>query len=409
MAEACVVLDPRGDFVGWMAAQGGQANFVQAMAQELGISDYDALLACSEDAQVRAELLTLARQRLPFAFYAVLRRLVRAISPTAQVTLCASDGGATGGLISNPGSPTRPWLGGLVEVLVLTMSRLSQELSLSAERLCSLDASMTTGTGAGNSNADDSGKREGTTEAWIEEQTAQNEVAVAFQAQQADGDQSYCHVKMETSDVLTHRQADTAVATPEPTATWETSEVQGVTVVAQVAEATQLVVQPATMAQAAFGGRLRQNYRSDGTARPFGCEVCGQSFRHNCQLRIHRRIHAGERPYVCSVCGKAFSQAGHLLYHSRTHTGERPFVCETCGRGFSQSSNLNRHRRTHRASATSTSNSPGQASVPSVNLTTVTPTMAPTQTITITIPSPSPAPASPNPTSIIPTAPDPTL
>ena len=102
---------------------------------------------------MRAELLTLARQRLPFAFYAVLRRLVRAISPTAQVTLCASDGGVTTGLISNPGSPTRPWLGGLVEVLVLTMSRLSQELSLSAERLCSLDASMTAGTGPGNSNA----------------------------------------------------------------------------------------------------------------------------------------------------------------------------------------------------------------------------------------------------------------
>ena len=52
MAECCTLLDPRGDFAGWLAAQGGQASFAQAMAQELGISDYDELLACSEDPQV---------------------------------------------------------------------------------------------------------------------------------------------------------------------------------------------------------------------------------------------------------------------------------------------------------------------------------------------------------------------
>ena len=52
MADCCVTPDPRGDFAGWMAAKGGQASFAQAMAQELGIRDYEALLACSEDAQV---------------------------------------------------------------------------------------------------------------------------------------------------------------------------------------------------------------------------------------------------------------------------------------------------------------------------------------------------------------------
>ncbi|XP_061419051.1 zinc finger and BTB domain-containing protein 7B-like [Lethenteron reissneri] len=73
--------DPRGDFPAWLATRGMKPTFADAMERELGISDYEELLACAEDAQVTAELLGAARDRLPFAFYAVLRRLVRALTP----------------------------------------------------------------------------------------------------------------------------------------------------------------------------------------------------------------------------------------------------------------------------------------------------------------------------------------
>ncbi|XP_061419030.1 zinc finger protein 746-like [Lethenteron reissneri] len=81
MACAVAEPDPRGDFPAWLATRGMKPTFADAMERELGISDYEELLACAEDAQVTAELLGAARDRLPFAFYAVLRRLVRALAP----------------------------------------------------------------------------------------------------------------------------------------------------------------------------------------------------------------------------------------------------------------------------------------------------------------------------------------
>uniref|UniRef100_UPI00358F32D3 uncharacterized protein n=1 Tax=Myxine glutinosa TaxID=7769 RepID=UPI00358F32D3 len=132
MAEGCMLLDPRGDFAGWMAAQGGQASFAQAMARELGISDYDALLACSEDAQVQQELLTFARQRLPFAFYAVLRRLVRGLSPGSPSTLSVREGGEA----------RRPLSLALLDAIMATLRGLSDELLLSAQRFSDLTPSF---------------------------------------------------------------------------------------------------------------------------------------------------------------------------------------------------------------------------------------------------------------------------
>ncbi|CAN0212004.1 uncharacterized protein LOC144947614 [Lampetra fluviatilis] len=81
MACAVAEPDPRGDFPAWLATRGMKPTFADAMERELGISDYEELLACAEDTQVTAELLGAARDRLPFAFYAVLRRLVRALTP----------------------------------------------------------------------------------------------------------------------------------------------------------------------------------------------------------------------------------------------------------------------------------------------------------------------------------------
>uniref|UniRef100_UPI00358E3961 uncharacterized protein isoform X2 n=1 Tax=Myxine glutinosa TaxID=7769 RepID=UPI00358E3961 len=132
MADCCVIPDPRGDFAGWMAAKGGQATFAQAMAQELGIRDYEALLACSEDTQVQQELMAIARERLPFAFYAVLRRLVRSLFPSPPCSTSHTEEPSACSGVAKPLSLA------LLDAIMATLRGLSEELLLSAQRFSEL-------------------------------------------------------------------------------------------------------------------------------------------------------------------------------------------------------------------------------------------------------------------------------
>ncbi|XP_029363777.1 uncharacterized protein LOC115047135 [Echeneis naucrates] len=80
---------------------------------------------------------------------------------------------------------------------------------------------------------------------------------------------------------------------------------------------------------------------------PFGCTFCSRRYAHQCQLRIHERVHTGERPYQCTQCGKSFGQFCSLKRHQMVHTGERPFPCLHCGKQFSTSTNLKVHQSVH--------------------------------------------------------------
>uniref|UniRef100_A0AAR2M1G0 C2H2-type domain-containing protein n=1 Tax=Pygocentrus nattereri TaxID=42514 RepID=A0AAR2M1G0_PYGNA len=81
--------------------------------------------------------------------------------------------------------------------------------------------------------------------------------------------------------------------------------------------------------------------------RPFTCNLCGKSYGHQGQLRIHKRIHTGEKPYCCPHCGKRFNEHNQLKVHLRTHTGERPYACSVCAKTFSNAGNLRIHLRIH--------------------------------------------------------------
>lgn len=80
---------------------------------------------------------------------------------------------------------------------------------------------------------------------------------------------------------------------------------------------------------------------------PYTCTFCSRRYAHQCQLRIHERVHTGEKPYQCVQCGKSFGQVCSLKRHQMVHTGERPFPCPHCGKQFSTSTNLKVHQSVH--------------------------------------------------------------
>ncbi|XP_032835774.2 uncharacterized protein LOC116957627 isoform X2 [Petromyzon marinus] len=139
-------------FPAWLETQGVSAEVARALDSELGIRDYGLLRACVDDGSVRAELLAAARHRLPFGFYAALRRAVKALRQPDDEDGAGGgaggggvEGGAEGGGAGLAGgggaggdAAGATLLGGLVEALLALFGGLSRELLLSAERLGAL-------------------------------------------------------------------------------------------------------------------------------------------------------------------------------------------------------------------------------------------------------------------------------
>ncbi|KAM4739207.1 uncharacterized protein FYW61_003778 [Anableps anableps] len=84
-----------------------------------------------------------------------------------------------------------------------------------------------------------------------------------------------------------------------------------------------------------------------GSEKSVKCDICGKAYKHNYEMKAHRRVHTGERPFSCRTCGKGFMRSSGLAVHMRIHTGQRPYSCRTCGKSFTQLNSLNYHRGTH--------------------------------------------------------------
>lgn len=85
---------------------------------------------------------------------------------------------------------------------------------------------------------------------------------------------------------------------------------------------------------------------SKGTGK-FPCNVCGCIFNTNKRVREHQRMHTGERSFTCDICDKSFNRQDRLKIHKRYHTGERPYQCPHCDKKFTENSTLFRHIATH--------------------------------------------------------------
>ncbi|XP_050926384.1 zinc finger protein 585A isoform X2 [Lates calcarifer] len=111
---------------------------------------------------------------------------------------------------------------------------------------------------------------------------------------------------------------------------------------------------------------LRQKH---GKHQIHKCCDCGQTFKANRNLRVHRRIHhpgpaaavdceeerRAPKMFICPACRKQFPTSASLKRHVIIHTGNKPYKCPLCGRGFTQIGNLKTHQKVHKGKFTSMS------------------------------------------------------
>ena len=87
--------------------------------------------------------------------------------------------------------------------------------------------------------------------------------------------------------------------------------------------------------------RCHVNRHSD--TRPFACEVCGQCYLTNRDLKNHRRVHTV--PYKCKLCERRFSSKDCLDDHLRKHAGEKMDCRFLCGSSYLDRRNRDRHEK----------------------------------------------------------------
>ncbi|XP_032810291.1 uncharacterized protein LOC116942446 isoform X1 [Petromyzon marinus] len=394
-AVATPVLEPSGNFPAWLEAQGVNAEVARAMDSELGIRDYGVLRACVGDGLVRAELLSTARDRLPFGFYAVLRQVVKALQGAEHHdagTPCWDD--ATAAVTSSPGDVT---LGGLVDVLLALFSGLSRELLLSVRRLGTMEnvgaVDVDSHLISPEDNVVDETDEAGGNADWQREVISPRQTLQMIKVEEsADDDGERPTSSAEDSDPITVLRnlktepfdgKSTIEDFPRFVHQEETSFqglgicVENSTKVGTHPQANQLQrmdnetqddtdefdrSQSTKCSTEAFSGHCSNEEEmpnrnaflpsdEQGFAfenhEPFDFQSCAQWPTTSGSLNKGVDVAAEKKPYQCAVCEKRFAQNCLLKYHQRMHTGEKPFRCKMCDHSFTQSSHLKAHQRTH--------------------------------------------------------------
>ncbi|XP_059062871.1 zinc finger protein 578-like [Achroia grisella] len=93
--------------------------------------------------------------------------------------------------------------------------------------------------------------------------------------------------------------------------------------------------------------------RRHNTEKNFICSSCGHRFAFKGELSTHyRNVHnkhlVPKKVYKCSICDKTYKCQKSVIVHERSvHTGLRPAVCNVCNSSFYHEDYLKEHMRLH--------------------------------------------------------------
>ncbi|XP_034235451.1 zinc finger protein 682-like [Thrips palmi] len=97
---------------------------------------------------------------------------------------------------------------------------------------------------------------------------------------------------------------------------------------------------------------LRSHMVTHSKLKSFLCDQCGFSTAHLRSFIDHKAAHSGEK-FKCPKPDCQFSSVrrASVKHHLMTHSKQKPYQCEVCGQAFSQNKNLRRHAASHNPSA----------------------------------------------------------
>uniref|UniRef100_UPI00358EB824 zinc finger and SCAN domain-containing protein 22-like n=1 Tax=Myxine glutinosa TaxID=7769 RepID=UPI00358EB824 len=402
------VMDDMKAFPAWLQDQGLTSETAQAIVSELDIKSPGALGACSGSLTMRAELFSLAKQKLPFAMYAEFRRFVESRWESQYV---------------RAESPM------LVAVLHSMLIAVSQELSSCAQKLISLDVVPASQESQDEAFRDADLRILDVCSLQQQDENLSSELVLPVVIPQVlscgetttgglfSGEieerleetlhlhpsivESICEVSIETQEEINHcvivddiiqgsgqtgvvLDGDLKVETSEsssqgklhaiedgnihdniPLSSQENMSTQNVkeepciAATEEPTTATQIPTEGPSehskffscptcsqlfLTEGALQLHMERRHRRE---RPYKCSTCGKAFIESCTLEKHMTIHAGALTFKCSECGKAF-QSFHLLQsHVRIHTGKRQYRCPICSKPFTKLGNLKSHMPIH--------------------------------------------------------------
>ena len=83
--------------------------------------------------------------------------------------------------------------------------------------------------------------------------------------------------------------------------------------------------------------------RIHSNERPYKCEICDATFRHDSSLTFHVRKHRNERNYKCLKCGQTFLSNTCMRKHMRKKCFRGKQLCSKCNKEFKSKASLQKH------------------------------------------------------------------